>query len=617
MSINSKFRADNRSSFYVMISLVIIIIIGRILTLKTNELSWDVLGYYIHLPALFIYNDYGLNDIGWIHTLLDKYQFTGTLYQLSSGPEGNPIFFFLMGMAILYSPWFFIGHFLALVLGYPTDGFSLPYQYSLAMGQVTYTIIGLVILRKILLHFFNESIAIILLIIVVLGTNYFHFVTAKNLETANILFMFVALVTWYTIRWHENFKRAYLIAISVCVVFIALCKPSEVLVIFIPLLWGVYNKQTFNHKIGLIKRYKAHFLIALGAGILLALPQMLYWYKETGTFLYDSYKNPGVGLDITSPHIAEVLFSFKKGWLLYTPVMIFSIIGFFVLYRRNKGVFVPLLVYSLIAFYIIASWTEWWYGASFSIRPMITLYPLLAITMGFFIEFLQKRKFIWQILVGILVVCFVILNLFQIWQLNNYILDPYRTNKNYYLAIFGKTRISEVEKAHLSPDLLSADISKFPGPDNFKHKNIGCYTFEEYKGNLASQIESDSIKGSVLRMDKNLSFSPEISISYNSLTDKDYVWIIAEVDLLIPEGYNEELPLMVMTFDRKEGSYYYHSYGMDTSINKPGSWGKIHAEFMTSNVRSIHDKLKIYVWHRGQSPVYIDNLKADVFEPYY
>ncbi|MGE5383200.1 MAG: hypothetical protein ACM3PX_07210, partial [Omnitrophica WOR_2 bacterium] len=52
----------NKKSFIVLVILALCILITRILTLTSNELSWDVFGYYIHLPAFFIYHDYGLNN---------------------------------------------------------------------------------------------------------------------------------------------------------------------------------------------------------------------------------------------------------------------------------------------------------------------------------------------------------------------------------------------------------------------------------------------------------------------------------------------------------------------------------------------------------------------------
>lgn len=607
----------NRFSLFTLIFLIIVIAIVRVVTLSDNELSWDVFGYYIHLPAAFIYHDHALQSISWIHDIMSKYPVTGTLYQLSTGPDGNPIFFFLMGMSFFYAPWFFIGHLLAMASGYPADGFSLPYQYALALGAITYTIVGLIYLRKILLSLFSDKTAVFVMIVVVLATNYLHFMTVKNLETANVLFLMVTLITWNTLRWYKDHKLINLVAVSIFAVLTALAKPSEVMVLLIPLLWGVMNRETFLNRFREIYQYRTQFAMAIAAGLLVALPQMIYWYSETGHFLFDSYKNPGVGLDLDSPHILQVLFSFKKGWLIYTPVMIFSIFGFIALYRKNKGLFTPILIYSLFAFYILSSWTEWWYGASYSMRPMITLYPLLAIPLGYFIEAVYKKKMVTRTLFILLVAGFTVLNLFQTWQLNNYIIDPYRMTRAYYFAIFGKTEVNAETRNLLAIDRPLTDGMKFTKELDYNCRNIGFYTFEQADTNRFANYVTDSLGGKSFRLDSTVNFSPEIRTTYSGLTNKDHAWVRAGVDILIPAGYNEELPLLTITFERKEGAYGYRTYGIDTSVYKPGKWGKIRVDYLTPNIRSGNDFFKCYVWHRGKTPIQIDNLKVDIFEPRY
>ena len=608
-------RSKNQFSLVTLIFLILGIFLLRLLTLQLNDLSWDVLGYYLHLPAFFIYHDHGLNDITWIYKLMDQYRFTGSLYQISTGPAGNPIFFFLMGMSFFYLPFFLLGHLLASLSGYPMDGFSLPYQYTMAIGVIVYTVIGLIYLRKILLEFFNDRITSLTLIIIVLGTNYLHFMTVKNLETANILFMMVALITWNTIQWHKTYRLKNIIVLGVSTILIALAKPSEVLVILIPIFWGVYNKETFYNKIRLFWEKRSQVIIAILCGLLVALPQIIYWYSETGKILYDSYKNPGVGLDLASPHIVNVLFSFKKGWFIYTPIMIFSVIGFIQLYRKNKPVFTPVLIYSLVAFYLLSSWTEWWYGASFSMRPMITLYPLLAISLGYFLDAIRCKKYVLKAGVYLLIVFFILLNLFQTWQVNNYILDPYRTTKAYYFAVFGKTRITEKERQYLAPDLTFNADARLTNESDYNRRNFGYYDFEEPDVNLIDYYVKDSLGNTSLKMDSTLRFSPQIRNTVRGLTGRDYFWVRATADVYIPEGYNEELPLLVMTFERKGGSYYYHSYASDTNLYKPGTWGKISVDLMSPHVRSSSDFFNIYFWHRGNHPILVDNIKADVFEP--
>jgi len=56
-----------------------------------------------------------------------------------------------MGLAVLNARAFFIAHILSTILGYPADGFSIPYQYAFAISGLIYADIGIFMLRRILL----------------------------------------------------------------------------------------------------------------------------------------------------------------------------------------------------------------------------------------------------------------------------------------------------------------------------------------------------------------------------------------------------------------------------------------------------------------------------------
>jgi hypothetical protein len=170
----------NKFSFITLISICLFLSVFRLNNVIEKEISWDVLGYYLYLPATFIHDDPLFNDTSWLKKVNDEKKLTDTLYMISSNNEGEPMYFFLMGTAIVYLPFFFIGHFSAFLLGFPMDGFSSPYQYSMVIGGIIYTLLGLYFLRKILLHFFSDRITSILLLIIVFGTNYIHHLTIKT-----------------------------------------------------------------------------------------------------------------------------------------------------------------------------------------------------------------------------------------------------------------------------------------------------------------------------------------------------------------------------------------------------------------------------------------------------
>jgi len=325
-----------------------------------NALSWDVFGYYLYLPATFIYHDLGLKDISVIHEIIEKYNNTATFYQAISLPSGGWVMRYTMGMAVLYSPAFFIGHIVAGMFGFATDGFSDPYQYAVLIESIIITILGLVFMRKLLLEFFSDRITAAILFILVMGTNFLYHngFFAANLMNHNYLFLLYAMLLLFTFRWHKTYQVKHMVLIGIVVGLIVLSRPPELICILIPLLWGVKNKRSLKEKVIILQKYK--YQIVLGGLIAFAIgfAQLAYYKIFTGSFLFYSYGgNPGEGFELLTPPTLPFLFSFRKGWLIYTPILIFAIIGFYYLYKRNKSIFYSLFIFFVINLYIVSSWS--------------------------------------------------------------------------------------------------------------------------------------------------------------------------------------------------------------------------------------------------------------------
>lgn len=597
-------------SWFVFVSIAAILSIYRISNVEKNEISWDVLGYYIPLPATFVHDDPLLNSTSWLEEENKDKALSDTLYMISSNEEGEPMYFFLFGMAILYLPFFFLGHISAYFFDYSMNGFSPPYQYAMVIGGIVYTLIGLYFLRKILLKYFNESVTAIVLLITVFSTNYIHHLTLKNLETVNVLFMLVCIVMWFTILWHESHRLKHLIFIGLGITMISLVKPSEIIIVLLPLLWNVYSPTSFISKVKLLFKYKLHLLLVVLICFIVASPQIFYWYTKTGKFFYDSYKNPGVGLDIFSPYILEALFSYRKGWLVYTPIMIFYLLGFIFLFKKNRAIFFSIAIYFVVTFYIIASWTEWWYGAGFSNRPLITTYPLLAIGFGYFVCFIAKQSKAIKIVFGSVVLIFTFLNQFQWWQLKNYILDPYRTTKEYYWAVFLKTSVDQDDRKLL---LVNRDFSgemNFTNQENYKKAKIYTSSFQK---DIGIEIQTDSTQNQFFRFLEDQEFGLTKLFKYNELTDKDHLWIVVNFDARSNDLINGNWPCFVFSVHRENGDYGYFApeIELDTTSN---DWKHFQFEYQTPPIRDRNDSLKIYFWKRGTSSFDIDNLTIDKFE---
>lgn len=601
---------------FKQISLIVLILTGialstyRITHVSEKEISWDVLGYYLPLPSTFIYGEPLLNNYDWLKKINEEKNLTGTLYMISSNDEREPMYFFLLGMAMLYLPFFLLGHFYAILFGFPSDGFSMPYQYAMVVGAIMYTLIGLYYLRKILRNYFAEGITAVVMLIIVFSTNYIHHLTVKNLETVNVLFMFVCIILWYTIQWHKDQKFKYLLIVGISISLMALVKPSEVVVLFIPLLWNVYSIKSLNEKLKLIYIHKNQVIKTIGICFLLGLPQMTYWLIKTGLPFYDSYKNPGVGLDFFAPHVLDTLFSFRKGWLLYTPVMLFSLMGFPILYGLNKKIFFPILTYFLFSFYIITSWSEWWYGAGFSNRPLIATYPCLAIALGYFLYYVNKQRFILKPFIALLIIAFTFLNQFQWWQQKNYILDSSRTTKDYYMATFLKTKVNPKDKDLLLVRREYTGNMKFKNREKYTSQVAQKYNFENVSD---EQIITDSTGNSFYRLIEKQPYALTIRTPYKNISDRDHVWVVLSFDVRFRSDFVGEWPGVVIAMDRKEGNYKYFSSPIIPSGNKT-EWQTYTFEYITPEIRDVNDKLIYYFWKKDVSTFDVDNVKLDIFE---
>ena len=584
---------QNKVSLWIFLLLSIFIFSYRSNNINEKEISWDALGYYLYLPATFIQEDPLLKDISWLEKVNSEKELTDTLYMISSNDEGEPMYFFLMGTAILYLPFFFIGHIIALFGGFPVDGFSMPYTLAISYGAILYTLLGLYYFRKILRYFFNESITAIVLIVFVIGTNYVHHMTLKNLETVNFIFTFVAICIWNTIKWHENNKTKHLLFIGLSITILCLIKPTEVLITLFPIFYAINSKQELVAKWKKILLDRKGILLTIIACLLLALPQISYWYTMTGQIIYDSYKNPGVGLDLTSPHILNILFSLRKGWLIYTPILIFSLIGFKYMYQQNKTLFKASLIYFGLSFYLISSWTEWWYGASFSIRPFIGLYPILGISFGYFLLYISNKKTSLKLGIGLVFTALIALNQFQWWQLKNYILDPYRTTPAYYWATFLKTSVSEEDKKLL---LVNRDFS---GINSFDDKeNYTCIL----------DLKEEQINKTLT---ENEQFFMLLQKEYREITQKDHFWIETKIQIEAKDPSILKNTYLISTMEHKGGAYGYFSSNFK---HVKGNVYEATQTFLSPPIRKTSDNYKNYIWKNNDRLIEVKNYEVKVFE---
>src|SRR5690606_25911576 len=179
------------------------------------------------------------------------------------------------------------------------------------------------------------------------------------------------------------------------------------------------------------------FLLAALLFALIGSLQLLYWKYVTGHFLVYSYQEQSFSW--LTPHFNKGFFSFRSGWLIYTPAMALSIIGFYWLNRYQPQISKSILIFSVLFIYICFAWDIWWYGGSLGIRAMVQAYAVLAFPLAAFTQFWQQSK--WKIPVVLFLVFCIWYNFWLTHQAHRGgLLVAGDMTNTYFFKVFGKSR---------------------------------------------------------------------------------------------------------------------------------------------------------------------------------
>lgn len=417
--------------------------------LKVTE--WDAFGYYMYLPAVAIYHD--VKELKWVPGIDKKYAVTGgNGVQAQKENNGNYVFKYLGGVAIMELPLFLIGHFAAGQLHYPQDGFSPPYQYALALGVIIYCILAIFLLRNMLLQYFGDAITASTLLLLCLATNFIQYAAIDNGQSHGYIFPLYALVIFSTIKWHMQPKYSWACLTGYVVGLATISRPTEAIMLFIPLMWNTHTKEHAKDKWRLVKENKGQMIAAAIFGLIGILPQLIYWKIASGSFIYDV----GSKWDFLNPHF-RVLFGWEKGWFIYTPVTVFFIAGMF--FMKNYPFRKSVLWFCLLNIYIIIAWNDWRYGGSYSTRALVQSYPMFAFPLAAGIETISLKK--WRYPVYALFLYLTLINLFQITQYCATILHYNDMNRKYYAHIYMNPNPTPKDMSLLDNDELVCDEHNF------------------------------------------------------------------------------------------------------------------------------------------------------------
>lgn len=389
--------------------------------------SYDIDQYYSYLPAAFIQSDL---SFAYEHN-----------YWTQTTARGTELPKFTMGVAYLMAPWFGLAYFQEAAARPRAEitGYEETFDRWIHRGTLVYALLAAFFMLQALYSFFSPWIAAGAYLATFFGSNLFYYTMCQGEMAHSYLFMCMSLMIWATVRVHEKPRTIWLLLLGLSLGTAVVIRPSLALAVLFPLLYRVYDKESLHAKGQWFKSLGWRWIALLGAGMLPIVPLLFFWHYHTGQWLYYSYNQEQFFWN--DPRLWEFLISYRKGWLLYTPLAFLMLLGLWPLWRHYPALrwSIPLML--VVVLYVVSCWWTWWYGGSFGQRVMVhyyafLLFPLAALFRQAFAQPILKWAL--PLLLGVLVYG----NIFQSRQYIHSILHYDGMTREAYWYVFGQERLS-------------------------------------------------------------------------------------------------------------------------------------------------------------------------------
>ncbi len=303
---------------------------------------------------------------------------------------GRRLNFTPIGCALLWAPFYAVGHLVARATGAPADGFSQPYIAAVAYGSAVYgflaVLLSLSMVRRI------QPGGLLPVVAVWIGTPLlFYMYVAPGFAHACSAFA-VSLFLWTWLRVRPRWTPAGAAVLGFAAALMSIVREQDLLFVAGPALDFVRMAILARGTSPTASRGPRHvFLAGLAGAVAFALgylPQALAYAALNGQATPTEVATRK--MTWTSPHFFSVLLSPEHGLFFWTPLALVGVLGLVWLAAGRLRLGSPdtrwLGVLTLVMFalqvYISGAVESWTVAGAFGQRRFVALTPLLALGLA-------------------------------------------------------------------------------------------------------------------------------------------------------------------------------------------------------------------------------------------
>lgn len=311
---------------------------------------------------------------------------------------GRRLNFAPIGSALLWMPFYAVGHVGALLSDAPADGFGQPYITAVTYGSAFYGLAALVLSVAIAREILGRA-TVAPAVVVWLGTPLiFYMYVAPGFAHANSAFA-VALFLWTWLRVRQRWTPLGAVALGVTAALLPMVREQDAFVVAGPLVdflrWTWQRVRTAPDVPGRQRAVRHGIVVALTGTITALLcyaPQLASYQALNG--------HPGPTEKVarkmswTSPHFLDVLLSPEHGFFFWTPLALVALAGVVWLAIARPPAGVPaattarpeatwiatvLVFIAALQVYVSGSVESWTVAGAFGQRRLVALTPILIV----------------------------------------------------------------------------------------------------------------------------------------------------------------------------------------------------------------------------------------------